>query len=210
MSKLPARRPWPMKGVFLVTLVFIIGYTWVRLAYQKPNPAYRPYQDANDQATVSRLLASGYQRMEVSAEQAAGYDPSLVLAKGELAAFALKAPGGLSKELDYALLEKPLLAESFENITVPAAAKSGKAYRLLLKAKTADNKRMINSAILFRKEGELTILPIFEPLHGGLEARWKECSLLVSIPAELLKEDHYEITVVGNQSSRKWTFSVQR
>ena len=198
-----------MKWVILAIAVFIIGYTWVMVKYRKPNPAYRPYQDSVNQATVTRLLASGYQRLTLSVDRPADITRSLVLAEGAMAAMALKTPGGLSKELDYALVEKPLLADDFDKLTAPATARQAEDYRVMVTANLQDNQRLISTALLFRKEGELTILPIFEPLHGKLETRWKDCSFILTIPAGTLPAGDYEAVLIGGKDSRKWSFTVR-
>ena len=34
------RKPWPMKWIIVAILVTIIPYTWITLAFRKPNPAH--------------------------------------------------------------------------------------------------------------------------------------------------------------------------
>jgi hypothetical protein len=209
MTPLPTKRPWSMKWVIIAIAVFIVGYTWVMIKYRKPTPAFRPYQDSVNQATVTRLLASGYQRQTLAVERPADPARGLVLDAGDTAAMPLKAAGGLSKELDYALVEKPLLAENFDKVTVPAASAKGQDYRMLVSANLQDNQRLITSALLFRRDREVTILPVFEPLNGKLETRWKDTSFIITIPAGTLPPGDYEALLVGAKDSRKWSFPVR-
>ncbi len=209
MQALPTKRPWSMKWVILAIAVFVLGYTWVMVKYRKPTPAFRPYQDSVNQATVTRLLASGFQRQALAVERPADLARTQVLGQGATAAMPLRAPGGLSKELDYALVEKPLLAENFDKVTAAAAARRDEDYRMLVNANLLDNQRLITSAMLFRREGELTILPVFEPLGGKLETRWKDTSFLITIPAGTLPPGNYEALLVGAKDSRKWSFTVR-
>ena len=54
-----------MKWILAAIAVFIVGYTLVNIYFRKPGRGYRPYQDAQNRATTSRLLAAGWQKMPV-------------------------------------------------------------------------------------------------------------------------------------------------
>lgn len=198
-----------MKWVVLVVVVCLGGYTFVRLYFNKPTPAYRPYQDSVDHTTVSRLLASGYQRVELGVERLNEPAKGLVLKSGDSAAMALNAPGGLPKELDFALVQKPLLADSYGTVTAAASVGAKTDYRILAGANLADTERLLTSVMLFRKEGDVALVPIFEPLKGKLETRWKECNFVVTIPAGTLPPGSYDAQLLGSKGSRKWTFTVR-
>ena len=108
-----ARRPWPLKWIVVAILAVVAPYTWLTLHYRKSGPAFQPYEDLRRQANVKRLLASGYQRIALSAQRPA--DRSAVPGGAE----ARSAPGGLPADLVETLVEPLPLAE--EILTVRAA-----------------------------------------------------------------------------------------
>jgi hypothetical protein len=198
-----------MKWVVLAIVLFIVGYTVVMVKYRKPNAPYRPYQDNVDRATVTRLLSAGYQRSTLQVVRPADPSKSLVLGNGGAAAM-LGALGGLPSELDYALVEKPVLAESFASCTAPASVSGGQDYGVLFNAQLPDNDRVITEVMVFRKDKELFLLPVLEKLGGKLQARWRETSVLVSIPTDQFGAGQYRVTLIGSKNSRTWDFSVRQ
>lgn len=208
MSK-EQRRPWPMKWVVLAILVFVVGYTLVMVFFRKPGRAYRPYQDSVDRATVARLLDSGFQRFALETERPA--DPGrLQVLNGAPAARFATAPGGLSSELDAAILEKPLLAASYASLSAPASGSAAKPYALLFDANLSDNKRVVSGVLLYRRQQEVFIVPVFERLGGELQARWRESVVLARIPAGSLPAGRYQMTLVGEKNSLTWTAELRQ
>jgi len=208
-TPLPQRRPWPMIWVAAVILVFVGGYTWVRLHYSKPTPAYRPYQDSVNQATVDRLLASGFQRVTLNVERPADLSRALVLREGQSGVLVQPAPGGLSKEIDFALIEKPVLAESYGEVTAPASVAAGQDLRFMATAVQPDNQKLISSVMLLRQGNTITLLPTYEPLRGKLETRGQNTTFLATIPGSTLQPGTYEVLLAGSKTSRLWRFTVR-
>lgn len=201
-------RSWPMKWVVLSIVLFIAGYTVVMVFFRKPGPAHKPYEDAANRATVSRLLAAGFQRIPIAAERPADPSSSRIL-EGSPRANVATVAGGLDPDLDFALAEKPLLAESFQQVTAAASTGNAEPYRVLFTASLKDHKRVISGGMLLRKEGQLFLLPVFEPLRGELLARTKETTVVLTIPAGTLKPGRYTTVLVGEKSSRRWELSIR-
>src|SRR4030095_13974161 len=84
-----SRQPWPMKWIVVAIIAVVVPYTFLTLWYRKPGPAFQPYEDMKSRANVSRLLAAGYQRIFLPAQQ-----PAATAARIESATVAA-APGGL-------------------------------------------------------------------------------------------------------------------
>ncbi|MFA5263403.1 MAG: hypothetical protein WC378_06220 [Opitutaceae bacterium] len=198
-----------MKWVILAIALFIIGYTVVMVFYRKPGKAYRPYQDSTDRATVARLLSSGYQRASLIVDRPADPSRELAIPLGGMAR-TKSAPGGFPGNLDAAMIEKPLLADSYSNVAAPSSAQGAQPYRILLTANLPDNKRMIAGAVLFRRGKELSVVPVFERISGSLQARWRETSVLVTVPADTLPAGKYELTLIGGKSSQSWLLDLRQ
>jgi hypothetical protein len=195
------RKPWPMKWIVLSIILFIPAYTFLTLHFRRPGPAFRPYQDLRDRTDVVRLLKAGYKRIAIDASR-----PAQSPASGPLAAGA--APGGMPEELARTLVEKPLLPLEITSVSAPVSASSGIDYQVALEYTLADNRRQLCGAHLYERGGELVIVADFEQLHGGLLARTREGSALLTVPPGTLRPGKYRVTLVGERSSRTWELSV--
>jgi len=198
-----------MKWVVVAILVFVVGYTVVMLLYRKPDKPYRPYQDSADRATTLKLLKSGYQRITIQA-QSLGIGETLdVVHGGEKA--ALKAhSGGLEAELAASLATKPLLPDSYLSASAAASVSSAKEYLIRAEAKLPDNNRIISSAFLFRKGTDAYLVPVFEAPSGKLQARFRETTLLLTLPAGSLPAGTHNLTLVGSKRSLTWQILVRQ
>ena len=194
-----------MKWVALVIVVSLAAYTYLTLHYRKANPAYRAYQDTKDRAGVMRLLSAGFQRMVLTAQRPA--DPSTRIDLGGPATTAL-APGGLGAELSSSLLDVPLLPAEITRVSAAASVSAGLPYPIQFTCALADNKRQLSGAELYVKDNALTLIPTFEQLDGGLLARSRESVVLLTVPAGTLKSGAYQVTLVGERTSRTWTLQV--
>ena len=196
-----------MKWVVVAIVLGLAGYTYLTLHYRKPGPAYRPYQDTVNRVTVSRLLSSGFQRIALAVERPADPQRTSVVLGGF--ASATTARSGLPPELDRALVEKPLLAETITSVTAAAEVSAVQPYRIQFSATLADHKHVISEALLFRKDDSLVFLPVFEKIEGELQARWLETTLLLTVPGGALPPGHYTATLVGARGSRTWPLLVR-
>ena len=200
-------KPWPMKWVVLVIVLGLAGYTYLTLRYRKPGPAYQPYQDTVNRTTVSRLLSSGYQRIALTVERPADPQRTSVVLGGF--ASATTARSGLPPELDHALVGKPLLAEAITSVTAAAETTAAQPYRIQFSATLADRKHVISEALLFRKDDSLVIIPVFDKIEGGLQARWLETTVMLTVPGGALPPGRYTATLVGARGSRTWPLLVR-
>jgi hypothetical protein len=196
-----------MKWVVLAIVLGLAAYTYLTLHFRKPGPAFQPYQDAVNRTTVSRLLSSGYQRIALAVERPADPQRTSVVLGGF--ASAATARSGLPPELDEALVGKPMLAETITSVTAAAEVSAGQPYRIQFSATLTDHKHVISEAHLFRKNDSLVIVPVFEQIEGGLQARWLETTVLLTVPGTALPPGHYTATLVGAHGSRTWPLLVR-
>jgi hypothetical protein len=202
MSAAEYRKPWPMKWVVLAIVLFIVPYTFLTLHYRKPGPDYRPYEDIKDRANTIRLLSSGYQRITVGVLRPA--EP----VRSAATAVVMPAPGGLPANLADTLIDHPLLPVSIDRVLTPAESGSVQQYRIQFTCTLPDNSEQPAGGQLYLREGELVVVPLFEKLDGGLLARSRESTILLTVPAGAIKPGRYEVTLIGAQTSRRWTLQV--
>jgi hypothetical protein len=196
------RKPWPMKWIVLAILIFIPVYTYLTLHFRRPGPMFNPYADMRDRADVIRLLKAGYHRVAIDASRPA----EGVMESGTA---SLPAAGGLPEELRKTLIESPLLPLEIDSVSAPATAVSGIDYTIGLNYTLQDNKRQLSGAHLYEREGDIVIIADFERLGGGLLARTRDGSALLSVPPGSLKPGTYRVTLVGERASRAWTLTVR-
>ena len=195
-----------MKWVALAIIAFIVPYTYLELHYRKPGRPYRPYEDTRNRVNTARLLSAGYQRVTLNAERPA--DSGRLAIASSAPAVATASPGGVPAELGGALIDPPLLPVSIDSVTSPATASAAQPYAIQFTCTLPDNKEQLADAQLYHKEGVLMLVPSFEKLDGGLLARTRESTVLVTVPAATLKPGSYTVTVIGGRTSRSWTLQV--
>lgn len=196
------RKPWPMKWIVLAIALFIPIYTYLTLHFRRPEKAFAPYGDMRDRADVIRLLKAGYQRVPIEASRPADSSPR---PRG----FVQKAPGGLPAELKKTLIESPLLPLEITSLAAADSAVSGIDYPIGFSYLMQDNKRQLSGAHLYVRPGELVVVADFERLGGGLLARDKEGSALLTVPPGSLKPGDYKATLVGERTSVTWDLHVK-
>ncbi len=196
-----------MKWVVLAIIAFIVPYTYLELHFRKPGPAYRPYEDTRNRINNARLLSAGYQRITLNAERPADSSGRLGITSSA-AAVSATAAGGLPSDLGSALIDQPLLPVSIDSVTSAATASAAQPYAIQFTCTLPDNKEQLADAHLYHREGTLVLVPAFEKLDGGLLARTRESTVLVTVPAATLKPGSYTVTVIGGRASRSWTLQV--
>lgn len=192
-----------MKWVALVIVVSLTAYTYLTLHYRKINPAYRAYEDTKNRAGVMRLLSAGFQRVVLTAQR-----PADLSARIESGAAANATKGGLDPELGSSLLDLPMLPAEITRVTAAASVNAFLAYPIQFTCTLTDNKRQLAGAELYLKDNVVTLVPTFEQLDGGLLARSRESIVLVTLPGGTLKPGTYNVTVVGERTSRTWALQV--
>ncbi len=197
-----AKKPWPMKWIVLAIALFIPIYTYLTLHFRRPGPMFSPYGDMRDRADVIRLLKAGYQRVAIEAARPA--DP-VSLGRGQTS----PARGGLPDELGKTLIEKPLLPLEITSVSAAPSATAGIDYSIAFAYTLPDNKRQLSGAHVYVRPGELVVVADFEHLGGGLLARNRDGSALLTIPPGTLKPGTYRATLVGERASQSWTLQVR-
>jgi hypothetical protein len=197
------RQPWPMKWVVLAIVLVIVPYTFISLRYRKPGKPFEPAADMKNRANVARLLSAGYQRIALPAELPA--DPL----RGATSATIQPASGGLPAELRSTLVATPLLPSAITIVSAPPAVSALQPYSFRFACTLPDQRRQPAGADLYLKGNELIIAPDYEKLSGELLARTNDNVIQVTVPAGTLKAGRYHATIVGQQSSRAWSFEVK-
>lgn len=192
-----------MKWIVLAILVMIIPYTWITMAFRKPNPAHEPYHDNKDRAQTMRLLDNGFSRVDLSIELM--IDPAVPPSD---AADTAAIAGGLPPLLSDLLIDKPPVPIDFPFVAAPASALSGAAYVVKFACTQPDFDERVDESRLYRRKQELVLIVGYHPNPDGLQTRHREVTAQVTIPAHTLEPGEYRATLVGARESRRWTFTV--
>ena len=197
------RQPWPMKWVALAILLLIVPYTIVTLRYRKPEPAFQPYEDLRNRANVSRLLSAGYQRIPLVAQRPAD------TGRAGSGAFVAPAPGGLPAELRTTLVEALVLPTEITHVAAASSTNAAQPYSIQLACTLPNEQQQLGGADLYVRGEEIVLTPKFEPIGGTLLARSRDAAVLLTIPAGTLKPGRYDVTLVGERASRRWSLEVK-
>lgn len=195
----PNRRPWPIRWILLLIVLFIVPYTYLNLRYRKPGPSYRPYQDSRERESVAR---AGYARITIGAERLADAGP------GEGGAASAAVRGGLPEELRRSLIEPPLLPAEFGPVTAPASGDSSRPYPIQFECTVADDRLQLAGAVIYVRGADVVVVADFERLTGGLAARSRHSLVRLTIPPGALAKGRHLFTLVGTSASRSWSAQV--
>ena len=194
-----------MKWIVLAILLFVVPYTFLTLHYRKPGPAYRPYQDAQDRATVARLLAAGWQKMPVNTRR-----PVEKPATDDAPAAVTRDFPGLGSELQDKFAEKPRLLATIDRVTAPTAVSHGEDYSLYFTASLSDLKAQMGELTLYRHGSELVLVPTLENLPGKeLMSRWNDSSYSATFSTASLPPGRYSARIVAQGPAAAWSFTVK-
>lgn len=192
-----------MKWIVLAIILIVVPYTFLTLRYRKAEPAFQPYADLKNRANVSRLLEAGYQRISIAAHQPAD------TARASGGADVTTVGGGLPPELRTTLVETPLLPVEITSVTTAPLANTLQPYSIHFTGTLPDDKQQLGGADLFIRGDSLVITPTFEHVSGDLRTRSRDAAVLLTIPAGALKAGKYNVTLVGERSSRSWALEVK-
>lgn len=204
-NRRPTPKPWPMKWIVVVIVVFMVGYTAVNFYFRKPGKAYRPYQDAQDRATTARLLAAGWHKLPVDnrrpIEKPSADEGSAAITRGAV---------GLGLDLAPNFAEKPKLLDSIDRVTAPASVTRGEDYSLYFTASLADQKAQLGELTLFHRGNDLVLVPSTERLPGKeLMSRWNDANFAATFSTAALPPGRYTARVVAQGPAATWSFAIK-
>jgi hypothetical protein len=195
-----------MKWIIVAILVCVLPYTYLNLRYRKASPAHEPYQDNKDRAGVMRLLAAGYQRIDLATTKP--MDPRNFSLAGPAASVSPR-PGGLPSLLSETLIDHPLVPAAILTVLAPASLLAGSAYTLQFTSSQPQLAEQFATVEAYLRGDQLTIVPAFETLHGDLQNRFIESTVRLTLRPGVLKPGRYEVTLIGDRGSQTWPLEVQ-
>lgn len=194
-----------MKWIVVVILLFVTGYTVVNLYFRKAGRPYRPYQDAQDRATIARLLAAGWQKTPVDARR-----PTEKPATDDAPAAVTRAAVGLGADLETKFAEPPKLLATIDRVVAPASVAHGADYSAYFTATLLNQKAPVGELALYRKGNELVLIPTTEALPGkDLISRWSDSTYCASFSTASLPPGRYQARIVAKGPAAAWGFTVR-
>ena len=201
----PNPKPWPMKWIVVAIVIFMVGYTAVNFWFRKPGKAYRPYQDAQDRATIARLLAAGWQKLPVDSRR-----PVEKPATDDTPAPVTRDFPGVGADLTDKFAEKPRLLATIDKVTAPAGVSHGDDYSLYFTASLSDLKAQVGELTLYRHGNELVLVPALENLPGKeLMSRWNDSTYCATFSTSQLPPGRYSARIVAKGPAAAWSFTVK-
>jgi len=193
-----------MKWIVLAIVIFMVGYTAVNFFFRKKGPAYRPYQDAQDRATVARLLAAGWHKVPLETRRPVD-KPAL---DGATATISHELAGLGDLEAKFA--ERPKLIATIDSVTAPASVVHGENCTVYFTASLSKLKDQVGDLTLYQHDHELVLIPSLEALPGkDLMSRWNDSTYAISFSTANLPPGRYTMRIVALAPAATWHFEVK-
>jgi hypothetical protein len=191
------RKPWPMKVIVALVILFIVPYTYLTLHYRKA-VSVQPYQDVKERI---REAQAGYEKrvtLQVSRPADGRTQSSPVAA----------APGGLPAELRATFVVPPILPAEIGAVETAAAADGTQPYSIQFDCTLDQVTAQLTGAHLYLKGMQIVIVTDFETLPSGLAARSRSNVVRLTVPGGSLDPGTYQFTLAGARRSKAWTLQV--
>lgn len=192
-----------MKWVVLAIAVFVVGYTVINILYRKPGKGHEPAAEMKQRFTAAKLKEAGWEKLVVStrrpAEKVAGNDAAI--ARGAF---------GLSLDFTTALVDKPGLLRSIDQVSAPDSVATGDDYTATFTGSISDLKYQLGDIQLYRRGNELVFLPVIEHLPGKeLYSRWKDADYSVTFSTRNLPPGTYQASLFAQGPAAQWSFLIK-
>jgi hypothetical protein len=204
---------WSVKWGAFFTVVALSLCLLVALCHRKPSgQSGRLHQEAREHTGVARVEAAGYVRIAASAIRPADTGH----ARAGLAAppaFVHEIPGGFPVELaeNFATVAEiaPRLPDSFEEVVAPAVLTPPQSCQILYTCRLPTRADLLGDIRVYIKGDRIAIITGHDPVPRELLSRSRDATVLLSIDATaFIAGRAYEITLIGTQTSKRWTMSV--
>ncbi len=202
-------KPWPMRWVVLVIVVFIAFYSVIRVVYQKEEDPHEPFHEAQ--------IRGGHELRE------AGWEPlpnayGLPGSATDMADSTGHASGSRQTAIDFEQIDRsdPRVAEwtdllppleqgeQLQRIDAPLSVAVAKPYTARLVWDAPDDFRS-PQLLIFRRDRQILIVPRaperFVPDEAG--------STVLIIPPETLSAGEYEVFLSTESLVNRWTFRAE-
>jgi len=187
-----------------VAIVAAMGlYTFFRLHYAKPGKPHEPYAESRTRTDEQRLTAAGWIHGEAAFEPLAELPESAGAAARPLlqppaaaGALAQLTPGAWILPVEYSRLAAPATLGADEPCTVPFQARLDHA------------RAQIVGFDLYRKDGDVLVLPRWEQMPDGLVPRERPVSGRLVWPAGAVPAGQYRVTLLAVKESAQWDLAV--
>jgi hypothetical protein len=189
-----------MRWIALAIAAYVVVYTVVTLRYRKPGPEFQPYEQFRERAGLAK---AGFVHLQAKIDRPA--DPRFEGGGAAVSEVAGGLPEGLRGVLPAGI---PLPAE-IGKVFAPAVERRGGPYSLQFGCLLPDNRSELGGAEAYLKDGAITIVSDVERLPGGLLTRTRANVILLSLPPGALPPGTYRATLVGERSSKSWSFEVR-
>jgi hypothetical protein len=194
----------------LVIAVCLAAYTIFTLATlenrKTARQTHEPWAEAQARAEkVHRAETAGYKLITATTERPS--DPAIMdEAINKFRATITPAPAGIPVEISILISPQPRLPDSINKIAAPATIASKDPCQILYTCQLPDDQKLLGDTSVYIKDNDIVIITHFNTLDGGLRARTRETTVLLTLPGGALTSGRtYTITLAARDESRRWT-----
>ena len=198
----PSSKPWPLWPIVVAIVVCLGAYTYVRLAFAKPDKPHEPFAESRQRAESTSLKAAGWEWSQ------AGYEPLVDLPAPETPIRVVPVRPEAADELFRLSTENWHLPIEYTAVSASARKSAGGDYAVHFLAELDQARAHIVSFDLYRKGADLVVIPRWEPYPPELTPRRPKVGGRMIVPTATLPIGRYRVTLLALKQSSQWDLEV--
>ena len=190
-----------MRWVALVILIGIALYTWLTLSFRKPEHPNEPWAEQRARAEVAALKKAGWTKSAVTFD-------AVVESPASRGNVSYVATPQVVTDLRAITLDPWYLPIEVTSTVAPADWSAGQPYTAYLRLDLDTDRMKIGGFSVFRKGGNIILVPAWEHVPDDLAARTRKPSGRLLFNAGDVPPGEYTVTVVAIKSCATWHLNV--
>ena len=197
----PQRQPWSMKWVVLVIILGIALYTWLTLAFRKPENPNETWAEQQLRRELAVLDKAGWSKSKVA------LDP-VVASPAQRGNVSYIATPKAVDDLRSITVDPWYLPVEAKEVVAPSDWPDGRTYTVYVKLDIDTDRMQVGGFTIFRKGSDIILVPAWRHYPDDVADRTRKVrGRLLFNPGDV-PPGEYMVTIVAIKSCATWHLTV--